>query len=341
MASLFGSKGSYTYDPYGAWNPEQKSLGQMLGPYIQGQIGNAPTYTGNYTSPLTPSEQEVLDNQSRLANMVSGWSNKFQPGEINPEINANELRNLNQQFYGNGTDPGAKALAEEQYAGSGGYWGTPRANAVMSAYQNNVTTPYQNWRSTALQNSYNNALSYASGASSLNQATEQLQQIPRLISQYGLDQQYKEWTRGQEANQQYINDALNFLNISSGTTTYKPGEKGMIGDIGALVGAGIGTIVAPGVGTSVGAQLGGGLGGMFDQSGTETGNATSSLSNTGMQIALLNALNKQPTTTGGMNYTVPTYTPMSNLTTAYNQSSLNALGGMGNYKYLGSYQESE
>jgi hypothetical protein len=243
--TLFGTKGEYKTDPYGAFNPEQTALNKQLGPLLQSTLSNgAPTYTGNYTAPLTASEQEVLNNQNRLSNMVSGWSSSFQPGYINPETNATELSNLNSQFYGSGNSPGAKALAEEQFAGpSGSYWGSARAKGVLDTYNDTVTTPYQNWRSTALQNSYNNALAYSNNVSTLNTANEALQQVPRLIEQYGLDQQYKEWTRGQEANQKYINSALDFLNISSATSTYTPGKTGLLDTIVSSAMSGVGSSV--------------------------------------------------------------------------------------------------
>lgn len=226
MSDLWSGKG-YIWDdeekevsPYGALNPEQVSLTKTLGPYLTKSIGQeTPQYTGDFTAEYTPLEQTNLDNQSRLSAMTSDWSKYYQPGQINSEVDANEWRNLNQKFYGDGINPGAKALAEEQYAGSGGFWGTPRANAVLSEYNNTVVNPYQDFRSTALQNSYQNALNYGTTASGINQATATMAAVPRAIKQYGLEQKYNEWVRTRPESQKYIDQALNFLGISTGTMT--------------------------------------------------------------------------------------------------------------------------
>lgn len=321
--SLFGSKGSYETDPYGALNPEQKTVMQSLGPKINTLAMNgAPTYTGDYTSPYTQVEQENLNREARLGAMSENWANQFQPGQINPEVDVNERRNLEQMFYGTGSNPGAKALAEEQYAGSGGYWGTPRAQGVMNAYNEGVVNPYQNWRSQALQNSYQNSLNYMSGRSAQAQNVQSLAQIPRLIQDTGLQAKYNEWVRGQNMSKAYVDDALNFLNISSATTKYTPGQKGAIGDIGALAGGAIGTMFAPGVGTAIGAQLGGGLGGMFDESGSSAGSLQSGLSNIGMNYAMIDALKGN-----NYNYTGNTYNTLGSATNDDLMSRLNALNG--------------
>ncbi len=242
MGFFSGKKPETITDPYGTWNPMQRVLGQSTSDYLNKlYTQGAPTYKGDYTSPFTAGEQDAIDRQSRLAAMGEGWSGQFQPGQVNPEVDANELRKYNQLFYGNGTDPGAKALAEEQYAGpGGGYWGGARANAVMNAYQNNVTNPYQNFRSTALQNSYQNALNYGQGMNTINQATATMQAVPRLIKQYGLDQQYKEWARAEGVPVAALDQAMKFLDISTITREDIPGEAGnwgMLANIAGLVAA--------------------------------------------------------------------------------------------------------
>ncbi len=210
-------------DPYGQLNPEQRQVTQQIGPLLQAQLSKGPSYyTGRLVEPITGGEQTAIDQSSRLAAMTGDWSTRFQPGEINPEVNATELANLNRQFYGSELSPGAKALAEEQYAGTGGYWGGARANAVMGTYKDTVTNPYQNWRSTALQNSYQNALNYAQGQNIINQTNATIQSIPRVIKQYGLDKTYTDYTNANAAYAQQINQALNFLGIS--TATYTPAQ---------------------------------------------------------------------------------------------------------------------
>jgi len=226
LKSFFkGSKATTTYDPYGTWNPEQIALGKSLGTNLNTLTSNVPSYTGDYTTPLTSEEQAVLSNQNRLNAMTEDWSSKFQPGYIDPEVDRIELANLNRAFYGDALNPGAKALAEEQFAGNGGYWGDARAKGIMGTYANTVTNPYNTWRSNALQNSYQNALNYATNRTNLNTANAQLQQVPRLITQYGLDKKYAEWIRGEESKRSYVDAALTFLNIGSKTATYTPAKQ--------------------------------------------------------------------------------------------------------------------
>lgn len=216
-------------NPYGALNPEQIDLTKKLGPYLTNQIGNeAPQYTGNFAAAYTPTEQETLDRQSRLSALNADWSKYYQPGEINPEVDANEWRNLNQKFYGNGFDPGIKALTEEQYAGpsSGGYWGSARANAVMNAYNTGVINPYKDIRSGLLKESYRNALNYGVGSSAINKTTSEIAVVPRAIQQFGLTSKYNEWVRTRPESLPYIEQALNFLGISTGT--YKPEKPGLL-----------------------------------------------------------------------------------------------------------------
>jgi len=209
-------------DPYGSLNPEQKALVQQIGPNLQNKIGANQRYSGNYTAEMSPEEQAILGNTSRLAAMNEDWASKYQPGYIDPEVDAAERKNLNDQFYGADGSLGVKDLVEEQYGGIGGYWGGERPRGVMNAYNATVTTPYQNWRSDALQKSYQNALDYSKGRMDLNTSAEAMLAIPREIKQYGLDKEYTDWVRAQEADQKYIDQALYFLGISTGTVSSKP-----------------------------------------------------------------------------------------------------------------------
>lgn len=273
---LGGKKAETIRDDYGTWNPEQKALGQQLGPYLTANVGKAqPMYSNNwqdYAASLTPGEQDAIAQQGKLAAMVGGWSNQFQPGVVNSEVDATERQNLERAFYGTGSNPGAKALAEEQYAGSGGYWGNARANAVMDAYGNNVTNPYQNIRSGLLQKSYDNSLNYATNASNINTANEAMQQIPRLLKQSGMDKLYTEWVRTRPEEQvNLLNTAMNYLNLSTVTEREQAAEAGNWGSIANIAGlalapftGGASMLVAPMIGSGIDAMTsptgsGGGL----------------------------------------------------------------------------------
>ena len=107
MSWLLGRPSSS--DPYGQLSPEQKALFQNLFPTIEGNINSATPYSGNFTADMTPDEIAAMNQQSRLSSLVGGWANEFQPGVINSELDATEKQNLNNQFYGNGQNPGAKS----------------------------------------------------------------------------------------------------------------------------------------------------------------------------------------------------------------------------------------
>lgn len=219
-----GTAGYYTRDDYGAWNPEQKTTNKGLSGVLNTALaGELPQYSGEFAAPLSEYEQQIQDNNARLNAMSGSWSDKFQPGYIDPEVASTTYKDLNRQFYGNEIDPGVKALTEEQFAGTGGYWGNARAQGVLGAYKNTVTDPYNTWRANALQNSYTNALNYGKTVSDLNTAGAAVAAIPRSVAQLGLDKEYAEWIRTRPENKDYVDAALNFLNLSSVTNTYTPG----------------------------------------------------------------------------------------------------------------------
>ena len=212
LGSWFGSKGKTKtsfIDPY-----NNIAFGNELRGTIMDRVNNQSAYGGQYAAPMTADEQAAIDRQNRLAAMGEGWASHYQPGQINPEVDATEWQNLNRKFYGDGLDPGAKALAEEQFAGPGGYWGSARAKGVMDTYGRTVTDPYQQFRSGALQSSYNNALNYQTGQSATNLQAGQMSSLPRQIQQYGLDKQYTEWVRGREEMATYMKGALDFLSVT-------------------------------------------------------------------------------------------------------------------------------
>lgn len=227
MGFFKGSKatpGYYTRDDYGAWNPEQKTLNKGLSGVLNtAMAGELPQYSGEFAAPLSEYEQQIQDNNARLNAMSGSWADKFQPGVIDPEVDKTEWDKYNKAFYGDGLQPGAKALAEEQFAGTGGYWGDARAKGVIDTYGRTVTDPYNQFRSNALQNSYTNALNYGKTMSDLNVAGAEIAGIPRGVAQMGLDKEYAEWIRTRPENKDYVDAALNFLQLSSVTNTYTPG----------------------------------------------------------------------------------------------------------------------
>lgn len=323
---LMGSKGGYSIDPYGQLNPEQKNMFQSIAPQINARaISGAPTYTGEYNSPYTDIENQNMQRQSRLSAMGEGWANQFQPGQLNPEVENTEYQALAKKFYGDGIDPGALALANEQYAGSGGYWGNARANAAINTYGKTVTDPYATGRSTRLQNSYANALGYTSAMNALRESTQKLAEVPRLIKDYGLDKQYNEWVRGQNMSKEYVDQALQFISIPTKSAEYKAGKQGMIGTLGSAAGGIIGNMIAPGIGGMVGSQLGGSIAGSFDKSGVSGSSMSDSMGTAFMLNKLYAGGSPYSYTGSGTDYGLNTGSSWENNWDL--QSRLNALNG--------------
>ncbi len=269
MANWFsGSPGSYTTRDL--LDPQQRALFNNIGSYYNAAFSGGkgfPQYKGDYTAPMNEAETKAIANQGDLANAYASWRSSFTPDYINPEVDANELRKYNENFYGTAGRPGVRALTDEAFAGNSGYWGVERAQADLNAYKDTVTDPYQNWRSTALQNSYANALNYATTGNVVNTTNQSLQQVPRLIQQYGLDQQYKEWVRTRPETAGNIDAALKFIDLTTTAQEYEPGSNSQWGTVGSIIGGATGIVAAPmtgGLSIPLAASIGGGIGGLFD-----------------------------------------------------------------------------
>lgn len=286
FSDLFGgSKGGY--ETKDLLDPTQRALFNKVGSYYSNALssGGFPQYTGDYTAPMNEAETKAISNQGDLANMYAGWRNMFQPGQLNPEVEKTEYGNLQNQFYGSGNEPGAKALAEEQFAGTGGYWGDARAKGVMNTYADTVSDPYNTGRSTRLQNSYTNALNYGTTGTAINQANQTMQAVPRLIQQYGLDQAYKEFIRTRPESSENMSNALKFLDITSQYQQYNQGSNSKWGALGTGVGTILGTVFGgPAGGAAAGSVLGG-IGGLFDNNTTVNTPATITRNSAGMPTA--------------------------------------------------------
>jgi hypothetical protein len=271
------AKGGYQYDKYGQLNPEQKGMSGQLSTILGNALGNqTPQYEGQYSADIGAGEQNAINQQANLAGMTGNWASKFQPGYIDQEIADTTYKDLNKKFYGDALNPGSKALAEEQFAGRGGYWGDARAKGVLGEYQNTVVDPYNTWRANALQNSFQNALNYAGVGTGVNSANQQMQKITRDLQQYGLDQQYTEWVRTRPESLPYINQALQFMGLSTGTAEYKPGPVSTTGMMLQGIGSGI-----AGAGSSIGMMYG--MSGGGTPGTTNVGNAS--------QVGALNSSN--------------------------------------------------
>jgi hypothetical protein len=211
---LFDGDEEQTYDPYWAYTPEQKAIHQSLGPYLNSKIGAAADlYKGDYTAPMTQAEQDVLTQNARmsalgeqgLANLLKG---EFPEQYYRDTIYQPALKNWQEDIL---------PTLNESYAGpsGAGFYGSAKGNAAAKSARD-LTDTLAAKRGELAWNVQQNVPNAINAANALSTTGAAIQSTPRLIQQYGLDQQYKEWTRGQEENQKYIDQALAFMGLSSG-----------------------------------------------------------------------------------------------------------------------------
>jgi hypothetical protein len=231
MSFMSGKKAGYTIHDYGLWNPMQKQLGGTTLEYLNNILkGNVPKYTGDYTAPLTSGEQDMISRNARLSALAETGLQPLLKGEFPEDYYQQSIYKPMLKQYQEDIQP----LIEEEYAGQG-YWGSARANAVAKGYRDLYDTlaskraelGYQAMRDVPTAINAANALSTTEG---------NIQQIPRLIKQYGLDQQYKEFMRQQNVSQEAANQALKFLDISTVLPEFKEGEAGNWGMIANIAG---------------------------------------------------------------------------------------------------------
>jgi len=300
------------YDPYWAYTPEQKAMHQKLGPYLTNKLGSGLNlYTGDYTSPLTQSEWDVINQNARLSALGEQGLTPLLKGEFPEQYYRDTIYQPLLKQYQEDTQP----ALEEQYAGpsGGGYWGSARAGAVGNGYRDLGDTLAAKRAELAWQVQQNvpNAVNAANALSTTGAA---IQQTPRLIKQYGLDQQYNEWVRASVESQKYIDQAINFMGLSSGVmdigNTNIPENTGALGNLGQL--------------TQL-ASLFGNQGGSNNNYYSDWG-----ASDVGSTYTTGQGLGNYGYSSSTPSYS--SYTP--GITNAYNTSSLNAINNMCNYQYL-------
>lgn len=220
-------RGKTVTDPYGALSPEAKSMYQAAAPGIQANATATPEsfmYKGDFTAPMTQGEQDLVSQNSRLSAVSQPtWETLMNPLDTSGELGSAMNNYYRDSIY----NPTMKAFQEdvapqieEQYAGSGGYWGGARADAVRGAY-GDIADTLASKRSELAWNSLMNAGNAANQYADYATKSAGIQAIPRNIAQYGLDQKYKDYVQANETSQKYIDQALNFLNIDTVTQTTK------------------------------------------------------------------------------------------------------------------------
>lgn len=220
-------------NPYGTLNPEQVKLTQALGPYFQSKLNSPSGYTGQYTAPLTAEEQGSLDEYSRL-NALRGTT-------LQDLLNVDESK-LNEDFTNYVERPATSYFQrnilpymEEQFPA----FSTARMNASGRAWSD-VAGNLSTQRYQSIQDAKNRALTASDALNSMGTTSMALYSIPRSIQQLGLDKAYAEYVRGNESQQNSINQMLNFLGISTGT--YQPDTRleTMLAGLGAGANMGLG-----------------------------------------------------------------------------------------------------
>ncbi len=215
-------------NPYGTLNPEQVALNKQLGPQLQSNIDSAGAqYTGQLSAPISAGEQNVVDNSARMDAIANGTYSQI--GQYDPA-------SFNQQFDEQVANPTfdsykRNVLPSIQEAVPG--FSTARANVTARGLQNvsdTLATQRFNAQTTAKQQ----AMDALSGASSYNTNALKLQAAPREIQQAGLDKAYTAFLDANKNKQTAIDQALNFLGISTGTVKQDPTA---LGDLVAGAGA--------------------------------------------------------------------------------------------------------
>ena len=306
------------YDPYWAYTPEQKAMHQKLGPYLTGKLGAAADlYKGDYTAPMTQAEQDVLTQNARMSALGEQGLTNLLKGEF-PE-----------QYYRDTIyQPQLKSWQEdilpqinESYAGpsGAGFFGSARGGATAKSGRD-LMDNLNAQRGNLAWNVQQNVPNAITAANALSTTSAAIQSTPRLIQQYGLDREYAEWVRGGQEQQKYVDQAIQFMGLSSGVmdvgNTAIPEGSGNLNGISNLIGS-----------------LMGGMGGKtndysnYVQTQTSPGYGSS------------NYYSNYPTSSNsyGTN-SLGGYNSYGELGNAYNSSALGAMDwqNTGNYQALGS-----
>lgn len=205
---LWGKEG--TYDPYGAYNPEQTALNKTVGTRLNTMVGEGPQYyTGELSAEMSP-EEAAYYNPTR-ANLMSGTIDQMMQEGYNDTAFNNqfqqEMVDPTYQQFRNYTQP----TLEEALPTFSTARGTVLARELGTVGQNLLQQ-----RFTSREAAKNRALS-AYGAVP---AVQSYLETPRVFKQAGLDRKYADYIQANTQAAQNIDKALAFLGI--GSKTYTP-----------------------------------------------------------------------------------------------------------------------
>jgi hypothetical protein len=348
-----GKEGGWERNEYGTLNPEQVKMYQAWAPTVTAQAGKElPMYGStwqDYTAPMGQSEKDMVARNARMSALGEQGLSSLLKGEF-PE-----------QYYRDTIyQPALKNWQEdilpqisESYAGpnGGGFYGSARGNAVTRNARD-LSSSLAAQRAQLAWNVQQNVPNAVAAANSLSQTESNIQSMPRLIQDYGMQKLYDEWVRTRPENSPYLNAALNFLNLSTVTERYRPTQLSQ--SQAATRGLGVGGMTADMIA------------GNGDYSATEAAGArAANMADTWGNYMMSQMPSQQQSTNmmsamkgGGQNsaptpsyqnqtqsqYQSPQYYTQAQgglgaANNAYNQSSLGAMDwrNTGNYQALGGY----
>lgn len=210
VGSLFGGKKKSSYDPYGSFTPEQRALAQTLGSRLNSSIGQGPQqYGGQLNASITPEELDVIRQFNQGASTSFGSLGRladYNDAAFNDQF-AQEIVNPTFNQFRQYTQP----ILEESLPS----FSTARANVVARAL-NDTQDQLLQQRFAAREAAKNRSITASGALQDLGASALNINAVPRVIQQAGLDKAYSEFVRSNEQYGQDINQALNYLHIPSG-----------------------------------------------------------------------------------------------------------------------------
>lgn len=204
------SKGA-VIDQYGTLNPEQKSLTQTLGPTLTQRIQAGPQqYSGPLNADFSGNEQQALDRFNGTVQQGYDTLGKF---------NNYDDASFNDQFQKEITDPSfdsfnrnVKPLIEESLP----TFSTERGRQVTNA-ASDLNNSLMQQRFTAREAAKDRSIRSIAEYQNLGRTDLALNAVPREIKQAGYDREFAKWVGENQQHATAIDQALNFLGISTVT----------------------------------------------------------------------------------------------------------------------------
>jgi hypothetical protein len=197
-------------------SPEQQRVQRLLGTTLEDRLGAGPQqFEGQLTAPITAGEESVLARNARLSALSEGTLSdliNIDPAALDARFRR-EVVTPTFETFRTETAP----LIQESLP----TFSTARGRAIERA-TGNLQNQLLQARFGATESARNRALQAIQSAQDLARTEAQIQSVPRVIEQAGLDRDFLNFT---QANQQFssdINSALGFLNIGTKAQISEP-----------------------------------------------------------------------------------------------------------------------